>query len=66
MVNTNEQAIEIIQSTITQIAGLESFVDKLEVIDKLLDIEWLLSENEVSDTDLPEELQGNREAPWSD
>jgi hypothetical protein len=69
MVNSREQIREAVQTTITHIAGLEYFENKVEVMKALLDIEWSLRESEESleeVTGLEEEFLGGRERPWSD
>jgi hypothetical protein len=72
MVNSKHDAKEAIQSTITYIAGLGYFEDKLNVMNTLLELQWSLRDVEVESEDAEEndiwddELRGGIESPWCD
>jgi hypothetical protein len=71
MVNSKEQARQLIKEVQLKIMDLPVFEEKVDTVRTLIDIEWSLRELEIEDdsenADIwDEELRGGIESPWAD
>jgi hypothetical protein len=67
MVNSKEQARQLIKDAQLKIMDLSVFEEKVDLISTLTDLEWSLRELEVEQEDsIDEEMRMGIESPWSE
>lgn len=64
MMDHNQKFVEEVQTFMVHIATLPVCDNKQKIMNALLDLEWNLRKENV--TELPEEVHGGKECPWSD